>query len=189
MSTRRWPLLFLGVLAGVFSLFASASCGRPTTAGEGKAAASSAPAQVLSFTDFIAQVRAARYADYAGQPGTNVQGEQAFNEMRQFLLDRYGNVHVARSYQADDAVFDCIQSDRQTTGAPTPALPPPTTVQPPSGAGTGVGASVPSSCPEGTAPARRMTLEQLVHFENLQSYLSKGPGGSGGAPPIGTPTP
>jgi hypothetical protein len=189
MSIRRWPLLLLGVLAGVSTLFASASCGRPTTAAEGRAAASSAPAQAVSFADFLAQVRTAGYADYAGKPGTNVDGEHAFNEMRQFLLDRYGNVHVAGSHLADDAVFDCIQSDRQSTTAPTPALPPPTTTQPPSGAETGIGASAPSSCPAGTAPVRRMTLEQLVHFKNLQSYLSKGPGGTGGAPPIGTSTP
>jgi hypothetical protein len=149
------------------------SCGKPNgSAGPDETAAPSsvatsnasqpAPAAAkVSFADFLAGVRSARYSDYAGKPATKVRSVSEFEAMRQYLLDRYGTAKVSRSYVLRDATFDCIAQ----------------------------GSRVPSSagCPSGSVPVRRVTLAALVQFPTLQSFLSKGPGG-GSLPPVPSPT-
>jgi hypothetical protein len=90
-----------------------------------------------------------------------VRDEQAFDAMRRYLLERYRNADVARSYAAGGAVFDCIRRG----GAPTAA------------------AAAASPCPDGTVPVRRITLAQLVRFATLRSFMDKGPGTATEPPP------
>jgi hypothetical protein len=151
--------------------FLMTSCGTPTGGSPNgdpappgpatSAASQPAPAPAgIPFVDFLTGVRHARYADYTGKPGTAVRGESAFEEMRRYLLDRYGGVQVSHSYTLGGADFDCI-------GSESPAPPG-------------------SVCPAGSVPVRRVTLAELVRFPTLQSFLGKGPDG-GALPPVPSP--
>jgi hypothetical protein len=107
---------------------------------------------VLALPDLVAQVAAARYADYAGRPGVTVRDEAAFEEMRDYLLSRYRTAEAAGTITVADAVFDCL---RQPASA---------------------GPDAPAGCPAGHVPVRRVTLDDLVRFRTLADFLGKGPG-------------
>jgi hypothetical protein len=130
------------------------SCGTPQNAAGPSGPPSAAP---VSFADFVAGVQRARYADYAGRPDTRVQDEPAFEEMRRYLLDRYGTARVEHSYVLAGTTVDCLPS----AGSASPG----------------------SVCPQGTVPVRRITLVELVRFPTLRSFLGKAPDG-GGLPPV-----
>jgi hypothetical protein len=154
-------------LCALFVLLAMTSCGVPNgnaaSPGPGVSGASqpapSAGAEPVA--GFLAGVRSARYADYAGKPGTQVASEPAFEEMRRYVLDRYGTAPVSRSYLLGGATFDCV--------------------------GTASAPAADAGCPPGTAPVRRVTLAELARFPTLQAFLGKDPGG-GGLPPVPPPT-
>lgn len=140
------------------------------------------------FAQFIHDVQTARYADYAGRPGVAVRDEQAFEQMRQYLLGRYLDARVVSSYTSAGAVFDCMPQTA-AVGAPTPPPPPgstsPRTAAAPAGAppGTAAPARQEHGCPAGTIAVRRVTLTQLVRFATLRSFMSKAPGDVGIPPP------
>ena len=116
-------------------------------------------AQAQSFTAFVASVRSAKYSDYAA-PKSKVESEAAFEGMRGYLLSRYENAKVPRSYLEGSTVYDCLPSTAPATG---------------------------SQCPSGHAPQRRLTLADLTRFPNLAAYLGRPPGG-GRIPPTPPPT-
>jgi hypothetical protein len=167
------------LLCAIAVLFVMTSCGTPngTAApsggpGPNRTAGPSAPAAydagqpvpaaaAVSYADFLAAARSARYVDVAGMPATKVRSESAFEDMRRYVLHRLDPARVSRSYVLADATFDCV-------GPAGPA---------PSGDG----------CPPGTAPVRRIPLSELARFPTLQDFLRKGPDG-GGLPPIPSPT-
>lgn len=150
-------------LCALLVLLVMTSCGRPGgTAGSPPPGVSGASQPAPSegaepAARFLDGVRTARYADFAGRPGTRVASEQAFEEMRRYLLDRYGTAPVSRSYLLGGATFDCLgPASQPATDAP---------------------------CPPGTAPVRRVSLDELTRFPTLQAFLGKDPGG-GGLPPV-----
>jgi len=158
-------------LGAVALLLLMTSCGTPDNSANPPGPAVSAASQPapsaasVPFPDFLAEVRRAGFRDYAGKPDTKVQGEPAFEEMRRYLLDRYGTARVGRSYVLGDATFDCVGADTLSAGPSAPASP----------------------CPPGSVPVRRITLAELVRFPTLQSFLGKGPDG-GGLPPVPSPS-
>ena len=174
MAVRRiMPLAVMTVLA-------VAACGQEAGSGTGGAARGTGAAKVVPFAAFFEGLRSASYADYAGRPGTRVRSRQAFAEMQTFLLARYKDVRVVRSYASGGAVFDCA---RQTGSLAHP--PEPTGI--PAGAARAAEVTVQArACPHGSVPMRRMPLGDLVRFPSLSTYLSKGPGGSGRLPPTGS---
>jgi hypothetical protein len=135
------------------------------------------PAGTVPFDLFLEGVRSASYRDYAGHPATRARDQQAFEEMRNFLLARYQGAHVVRSYAAGGAVFDCIER----VGAP--ADPPAPASAPAGSSGTYAASGQTQACPDGTVPVRRLTLHDLVRFATLRQYLAKGPGGPDRLPP------
>jgi hypothetical protein len=172
MAVRRIvPLAIMTVLV-------VAACGQAS--GSGGEAQGTDAAKVVPFAVFLDGLRSASYADYAGRPGTRVRSQQAFAQMQRFLLARYADVRVIRSYASGGAVFDCT---RQT--APLAHPPEPTGI-PAGAAGTSEAAVQAQACPHGSVPVRRMTLSDLVRFPSLSQYLGKGPGGPGQLPPTGT---
>jgi hypothetical protein len=150
---------------------------------------SDAPGPAVPYADFVAGVRSARYADYAGRSGVAVRDESAFEQMRRHLLHLYGSVTATRTVLIDGTVFDCLPvPSAAASPPPSPGDPPP------SGAGAspsvadprrGSGAS--GVCPAGSSPTRRISLDDLARFPTLADFLGKGPGGpgAGGPPPIG----
>ena len=135
-------------IAGLVLAVCVTGCGSPDTP-EPRASA------VQALPDLVAQVAAARYADYAGRPGVAVRDEAAFEEMRGYLTERYRGADAAGTITVAGAVFDCL---RQPAASPS-------------------GPGAPAGCPAGHVPVRRVTLDDLVKFRTLADFLGKGPGG------------
>jgi hypothetical protein len=145
-------------------------------------AASGATAQPLA--TYAATLSAARYSDYAGRPGVDVRDEAAFEDMRQYLIQRYADAQAATSVVSNGTVFDCIRQAGDTA-SPPPAPPPSASAQGSQGpTASATQSAIP--CPAGSVPVRRITLDDLTRFPTLAAFQSKGPGAVG-APPTGTP--
>lgn len=112
---------------------------------------------VEPFDAFLASVSSATYEAYATLPGARVRDAAAFQEMREYVLTRYRDAHVERSFTDSGGVFDCI---RQADASPGSA----------------------ASCPAGSVPTRRVTLADLVRFPTLHDFFSKAPDGTGQLP-------
>jgi hypothetical protein len=158
-------------------ILGTVSCAQQPGAGDRRQLASAKAPAVVPFAAFLAGVRSASYRSYAGRPGTRVRDEQAFEEMRGFVLARYSDARVARSYMAAGAVFDCTEGSGASPLPPAPAGSPTTPAQ------TTPAQTEP--CPDGSVPVRRITLLELVRFPTLRQYLGKSLGGAGAPPPAG----
>ena len=108
----------------------------------------------LAFDDFLAQVRAARFDDYAQRPAARVRDAAAFRAMQQHILQRYAALKVVRSLFVDNDVFDCIIELEAQLTAPADE----------------------GGCPPGSIPMRRITLEELTRFQTLEDFFGKGAG-------------
>ena len=173
MAVRRiMPLAIMTILI-------VAACGQAAGSAAGGETRGTDAAKVVPFAVFLEGLRSASYADYAGRPGTRVRSQQAFAQMQTFLLARYKDVRVIRSYASGGAVFDCTRQTGPLAHPPEPAD------FPAGAAGASEVAVQTQTCPHGSVPVRRMTLSDLVRFPSLSRYLSKGPGGSGRLPPTG----
>ena len=129
--------------------------------------------EVLPLTQFLASVRAAQYGQYAAHSGVTVADNAAFAEMKAYILDRYENidVHRIRYYVVDAAgsIFDCLPQSNSTNLPPTPPRLPGDL-----GAGERLARQDPViSCPPGTIPVQRVTLETLVRFPHLRDFFHK----------------
>lgn len=166
MTKAKWRSCIL-TLAVFFSVSA---CGvsSSSTPGASSTNVSNAP---LPFAAFLQQVEHAQYSDYAQRGSSRVQNEQAFQEMRSYILKKYVGVQVASSYNSNDGqIFDCIVRTSESSASPPPAQEPTST--------RGLSnASMQTNCPDGTIPTKRITLAQLVQFPTLQAFLAKSPGG------------
>lgn len=168
------------VLLAVIPVLMTAACAQPTEPGHVETA--SAKTRVEPFAEFLKDVSAARYRDYAGKPGTRVRSEAAFNEMRGYLLTRYRDADVRQSYDADGVVFDCLVTQAATASPGKPAS------NPSSAATAGPAAGQQAACPEGSVPVRRVTMAELARWPTLQQFLGKSPGGEGNLPPAPPPS-
>ncbi|KIJ97736.1 hypothetical protein K443DRAFT_123962 [Laccaria amethystina LaAM-08-1] len=176
------PIFFLG-------LFALALQAIPRVA--------SAPVQV-PFGQFLATVRAANFQQWRHSA---VDSEASFNQMKAHVLDIYSGVGtVKHSFLHDGRYADCIDIHRQPSlaGRPLATAPIAPLNQPPatSGGPTGPTAPIDSpltqnlkdpfgndiSCPDGTIPFARLTLERLTAFPTLAGFFAKSTTGAGRAP-------
>jgi hypothetical protein len=112
----------------------------------------------MAFHDFLAAIQAATYNEYVDKPTTRVRDARAFEEMRQFLLQRYTGIHVVATVHVGEQVFDCVVDSIALPGHVIAPAPPATT-----------------GCPEGAIPMRRLTLEALTRFASLSAFLAKAP--------------
>jgi hypothetical protein len=157
----------------------------------------------IPFAQFLKSVNDAQFADYAKREGARVRDQAAFDEMRKHILTMYDNVKQVSSFTVDNNYFDCITIDTQ----PSVRLQRlPRIEAPPTGSTTnaymagkvpGDGKSAPSrltegqvdafgnrvSCPDGTIPMARLTLEVLTRYETLRFFFSKDGNGKGELPP------
>jgi hypothetical protein len=167
----------------VMIILLTASCGQQAGGGGGgspggEGTPGAGPTGTIPFGAFLASLGVASYRDYAGRSGTRVQDQQAFDEMRDFLLAKYRHSLVVRSYGEQGAIFDCMDQVRSSALPPTPA-------SPSTGSSSTSIAVTKAVCPNGSVPVRRITLDDLVRFSTLRQYLGKSPGGPGQQlPPI-----
>jgi len=113
-------------------------------------------ADVKPFATFLADVRRASFGMYRDRPDARIRDERAFDAMRAYLLDRYGQAVVVGSSSMGGTVFDCVQS---ATTLPVESR------------------ESESGCPSGSIPTRRITLDELTRFPTLEDWQAKGPGG------------
>ncbi|KAH0565239.1 hypothetical protein GP486_001367 [Trichoglossum hirsutum] len=143
------------------------------------------------FKTFLDQVRSAKYEDYRSSA---VRDEVAFKEMKDHILGMYGGVvSNVTSFVLEGKYGDCIAIKEQPTvyqlGIKEIAQPPTNSVnsrktdRPAPGNSSHADSPLklglrdpfhnPISCPKGTIPMSRLTLERLTRFRTLNDFFSK----------------
>jgi hypothetical protein len=156
--------------------------------------------RIQSFDGFYQSIRSARYEEFRMGPESNVESADAFEQMREHLLNLYQGVEVTHSFiEHGGHVIDCIPIEQdpsvRLTGGKILEPPPPVQVRqsyneaPPKFVSHPIVSPVPNqlhpdyqdrfgnqmSCPAGTIPMNRVTLEQLTRFRNVHDFLRKEP--------------
>ena len=178
--------------------------------GAAKAQSAGAAIPVVPFSEFVAGLRSTTAAQMTAQPMGAVKSTPAAEEMRQHLLKLYSGVAVSHSYALGGQIFDCVPIEQQPglqaaglspTGAklatPPPLSPAMALNQAAPGVSPGgqrqglpgvqretIGADAfgnKQGCGAGAIPMRRITLQEMSHFETLQKFFEKGPNGAGQA--------
>lgn len=158
--------------------------------------AASATPQV-TFDQFLATVTA---ADFQRWQHTAVNSESSFEQMKAHVLDMYSGVgSVSRSFVLDNRYFDCIDIEKQPSLGGRPLASPPSaeTEEPPNAPGgstepkTPIGSPLTQnlkdsfgnaiSCPGGTIPFARLTLERITAYPTLAGFFAKSTNGAGRA--------
>jgi hypothetical protein len=136
----------------------------------------------------LESVRTARFADFKGLPGVAVESPDAFEEMKQHILQLYERVEGRHTFTTvPTEIVDCIPAEQQPGArhfrGPIPDLPPlpdvadapRTTTQAPAMLGAKAQDSFGNEmlCPAGTIPIRRVTLDQLTRFPTLTDFVRK----------------
>ena len=193
-ARARWAVL--GVVSAVLvaGLWSPAHASARIDSGSAAAAQSSS---FVSFDAFLSQVSGARYQSYAALGLTGaVHSEQAFEQMRSHIIGLYQGVEVRHSYVSQGSYFDCVAVETQPTvralGIKVAAPPTSNSVNL-NGARSGKGAASPLtlglrdafgnavSCPAGTFPMLRLSLDRMTRFATLHDFLAKEPAGAGTA--------
>ena len=156
----------------------------------------SAPHQV-PFDQFLATVKAASFSQW--KHGA-VDNEPSFNQMKAHILDMYSGVgSVAHSFLLDGRYADCIDINKQPSlaGRPLATAPVAPLNEPPVSPGGPTGSGTPAvspltqnlkdpfgndiSCPDGTIPFARLTLERITTYPTLAAFFAKSTNGAGQA--------
>jgi Neprosin/Neprosin activation peptide len=143
-----------------------------------------------SFGDFYRSLNSATHEQYQTRLFSRVSSPDAFEAQRKHLLDLYKGVEVRHSFVDNSGqIFDCIPIDQQPalkkSGKPL-ASPPKLPI---GNSQTAAGNASLSflhpectdrfghqmACPTGTVAVRRITLEEMSRFEDLEHFLRKGP--------------
>jgi hypothetical protein len=150
----------------------------------------------ISFDDFLKQVQNSTYTDFAGSA---VMNETAFDEMKQHILSMYGGVNTTNvtSFFLENEYCDCIQLMQQPSVymlgldhiEDPPLLVPPDVYSPNGTEAANISSMItpildlglrdqfgnPVTCPEGSVPVQRVTLERLTNFTTLDAFNWKPP--------------
>ena len=152
------------------------------------------PLGILPNKAFVEIARSASLERYRLDPRTRVRSEDAFRQFKEHIADVYADVEVVHSFEdAFGQVFDCIPIEQQPSlrGAKDVARPPdlrpvlegkpaeprasvrqPLQGEPPRDRHGNV-----MQAPPGTIPMRRITLDELSRFRDLDEFRRKAPGG------------
>lgn len=177
-SATRWRALFL--LLAMLSLVPSA---RAQVQPQGP--------EFVPFTRFLASLKTARAAAFAGRSGAKLHDAAEFGKMRSYLLTMYRGASAEHSFLLDNQTFDCIPIMQQPSvrrfGLSTIASPPPNSpgdavgqdkLAEPVKAADAFGNV--QECETGTIPMRRVTLEELSRYETLAQFFKKLPPAAAG---------
>jgi hypothetical protein len=154
--------------------------------------------EFITLQDSLERTRNAHFLDYSGRLGVAVKSDKVFEDMRKYILDMYEGVKDVSSFVQDNSYVDCITIESQPSvrhlGIKEIAKPP--TVSPaeanrriPERGESRNADSIlasglkdrfghPISCPAGTIPMRRLTLDMLARYPTLRDFFSKVPRGS-----------
>jgi hypothetical protein len=134
---------------------------------------------LVPFAQFMETLRTARAEEYLNLPHSAVLDENAFNEMRAYLLRYYDGVSPSGSFgDPSGSVFDSIPVEQQLSLRGRCG----SVAAPPNLPGNSPYAYTPSpsqvgneTCTPGTIPVRRLTLEDLSRFPTLGHFFRKAP--------------
>ena len=151
------------------------------------------PLGIVSHASFRRKTGAAQLGDYLHDSRVRVASRAAFTKMQDHIDRLYDGVDVVHSFEdASGQVFDCIPIEQQPglrdTRGPMP-LPPDMSHAPTLG---GAGGSYTTAkgamarpdvdrhgnerrAPQGTIPMRRITLDELTRFHDLNAFFRKHP--------------
>jgi Neprosin len=176
-SWRAISLSFFTVVAmvGLPSIASGQTAARPLARTSG----------FVPFQGFLAQLRSSTYESVIRDGGPVLQSAAELASSKSYLLSLYKGVVVRESFVTDGTYFDCVTVTSQPTvnalGITHIASPPPK----PAGIASVAGDSAPwvttgtdqngqvVSCPSGTVPMRRTTLQQVASYRTLHDFLSK----------------
>lgn len=188
LSARRTgmvaTLLAALAMAGAFIVPATAQAG---------AAQPAAKTPFVSFQAFLSSVSGARYASLAAHGAVGaVRSQAAFNQMRSYVLNTYQGVRVTHSYLDNGSYFDCVVTMTQSAVRAhhiTRLATPPTLKRTSARAGKAAPSQLSLglrdaygnaiSCPDGTVPMQRLSLDRLMKFRTLRDFMAKEPSASG----------
>jgi hypothetical protein len=146
-----------------------------------------------TFSKFIQSVQDATHVEHVSRPASKVREAGDFDQMKQHVLNLYAGVEVQHSFVDDQGqVFDCVPIEQQPSlkGQPPANAPTPPQTE---GGGEPEGGAQPvgphlqpehrdrfghaMTCPPGTIPMRRVTLDELSKYERLSDFFQKTPWG------------
>jgi hypothetical protein len=160
----------------------------------------------------LESLESARYEEFADLPASQVANENAFSEMKAYILNLYEGVEARHGFMDDSGgIFDCIPYEQQPALRGSSEAVPTAPDIPPLPEASDLGSESAATrdqqeerydalagsllnpdrtdqygnvmhCSEGTIPMRRVTLEQMTRFETVQDFLRKGPGYAGRPP-------
>jgi Neprosin/Neprosin activation peptide len=159
---------------------------------------------IKTFSEFMDAVQSARQEQYVGKKGRKVANEVDFTNMKEHLSQLYQGVEVQHSFADENgSVFDCVPIEQQPglkgSLSKAPDLP---GVKGKTGPKENMIANHVQaqlittrkdkfgnvmSCPAGTIPLRRITLDELTRFGTLRQFFQKSPVGSGRPPNMASP--
>jgi hypothetical protein len=160
--------------------------------------------KIISLKDHLASVEGAKHEQFTSRAETAVKEPTAFEAMRQHILKHYQGVQAEHSFMdGNGSIFDCIPIEQQpglrgkqlakapgdlpkaeakeTKGEKTGYVA--KEIEAPFGPGKKDSLGNAMECPDGTIPMRRLKLEDMSRFENLQKFFRKGPSGHDMIPP------
>jgi Neprosin len=157
---------------------------------------------IKPFSEFFNSLQVAKPDTYLAGKRNDVMDDDAFVEMKEYLIDLYEGVEVTHSFVDENGwIFDCIPIDQQPSvrrsGQKVAIAPDIPNVEENSLAkddrkSTVIHAQLSQNrkdkfgnlmfCPTGTIPQKRNTLEWLVSFKTLQNFFQKDPLGSSQPP-------
>jgi hypothetical protein len=198
-----WKLLS-AMIVGIFVLAACQPASPPADEGTPDGDAS----KFISLEEHIGIVQVAEFDKYVELENAQVEDSEAFDAMKRHILVMYEDVESPHSFVSDDQYFDCIRIEDQPsvrllgispedidrvgpdlaeigefTGSDPDAgedkfVPSPLTPGEVDQSGNA------SACEEGMIPMRRLTLEDMVRFPNLERFFGRTSDGSDQSPPI-----
>jgi hypothetical protein len=120
-----------------------------------------------------------------------VRSQAAFGQMRSYVLNMYRGVQVRYSYTDNGSYFDCVVTMTQPTARDLHitrfATPPQLrgraahagqAVRPVIGLGRTDAYGNAISCPSGTVPMQRLSLDRMMRFPTLAAFQAKEPPGA-----------
>ncbi|MCA9929209.1 MAG: neprosin family prolyl endopeptidase [Anaerolineales bacterium] len=166
------------------------------------------PDQFIPLDEYLAVVETATFDEYVELEQAQVENEDAFAAMKEHILTMYEGVESLHSFVSDNQYIDCIRiedqpgvrlrdltiddidlagpdltnsgefSGKDPDAGEAEFVPSPLTL----GEADAFGNKI--ACEDGTIPMRRITLEEMVRFPNLERFFSKSADGNDRLPPI-----
>jgi hypothetical protein len=154
--------------------------------------------EIKPFSEFFNSLQSAKHHQYVAKRENKVMNEDAFGEMREYLIKHYQGIEVPHSFMDQNgSIFDCIPVEQQPSVkesgqkvAKAPDFPTiesktdvkderkTTPIQAPLRQDRKDKFGNAMFCPPGTIPKRRITLEELARFKTLRNFFQKSPLGS-----------